>query len=572
MEERELPVGWVDAPLLGLGELIRGVTYSKNDSSDRSFSGSIPILRANNIQDRHFDTANLVHVPTSLVAQTQIVKAGDVVIATSSGSISVVGKAAQAREDFAMAFGAFCGLIRPSNEISPEYFGHFFSSEYYRTAVSDMARGVNINNLKKSHFESLNIPLPPLNEQRRIAAKLDSTLAAVDACRQRLDGVAAILKRFRQAVLAAATSGELTREWREDNPDEVDASSLAAFLASSHSLAGGHKRGNAAPPTNGVHDLDEKQFPEGWSLVELRDIVRPDKPITYGILKPGPEILAGIPYIRVADYPGDRLCVDGIRKTSFEIDEAYKRSRLEVGDLLLSIRGTVGRLVTIPPELEGANITQDSARLSIQEVLSASYIKYSLHSELLQSRMQRAVKGVAVRGINIGDVRALQVPLPSIQEQEEISRQVESLLSLADQLEERLTSARKIVNRLTSALLAKAFRGELVPQDPTDEPASVLLDRIRAARQAEAGAGKPLRRGRPKAAANPDQLPLDAAPVPPDFLAGLLRECGPLSERALLAVSELEPQRFQQQLYRELESGTAREVQADGQLLLEAVG
>jgi type I restriction enzyme S subunit len=160
--------------------------------------------------------------------------------------------------------------------------------------------------------------------------------------------------------------------------------------------------------------------------------VRPDKPITYGILKPGPEIVAGIPYIRVADYPGDRLCVDGIRKTSFEIDEAYKRSRLEVGDLLLSIRGTVGRLVTIPPELEGANITQDSARLSIQEVLSASYIKYSLHSELLQSRMQRAVKGVAVRGINIGDVRALQVPLPSIQEQEEISRQVESLLSLAD--------------------------------------------------------------------------------------------------------------------------------------------
>ena len=84
--------------------------------------------------------------------------------------------------------------------------------------------------------------------------------------------------------------------------------------------------------------------------------------------------------------------------------------------------------------------------------------------------------------------------------------------------------------------------------------------------------GKPARRGRPKAAANPNQRPLDAAPVPPDFLAGLLRECGPLSERALLAASELEPERFEQQLFRELERGTAREVQANGQVLLEAVG
>ena len=100
----------------------------------------------------------------------------------------------------------------------------------------------------------------------------------------------------------------------------------------------------------------------------------------------------------------------------------------------------------------------------------------------------------------------------------------------------------------------------------------MLLERIRATRQAEAGAGKPARRGRPKAVANPDQLPLDPAPVTPDFLAGLLRECGPLSERALLVASELEPERCEQQLFQELEKGTAREVQANGQVLLEAVG
>jgi type I restriction enzyme S subunit len=99
-----------------------------------------------------------------------------------------------------------------------------------------------------------------------------------------------------------------------------------------------------------------------------------------------------------------------------------------------------------------------------------------------------------------------------------------------------------------------------------------LLERIRAARQAEAAAGKPSRRGRPKAAATPEPIALEAAQAPADFLTRLLRECGALSERALLAASELEPQQFQRQLQKELEIGTARAVQGDGQVVLEAVG
>ncbi|MFM9100232.1 MAG: hypothetical protein ACKOPS_02380, partial [Cyanobium sp.] len=130
-------------------------------------------------------------------------------------------------------------------------------------------------------------------------------------------------------------------------------------------------------------------------------------------------------------------------------------------------------------------------------------------------------------------------------------------------------------------LLAKAFRGELVPQDPEDEPASVLLERLVAkrvaARQAGASAAKPSRRGRPKAAATPEQLSLNAAPVlsdslPPHLLANVLRECGPLSERALLAASELRPETFRVQLARKQGLGAVRESREDDQVLLEAVG
>jgi type I restriction enzyme S subunit len=533
MEGRELPVGWVYAPLLGLGELIRGVSYSKNDASDSSFSGSIPVLRANNIQDRHFDIENLVHVLTSLVAQAQIVKAGDVVIATSSGSISVVGKAAQAREDLAMAFGAFCGLIRPSNEISPEYFGHFFSSESYRTAVSDMARGVNINNLKKSHFESLNIPLPPLNEQRRIAAKLDTTLAAVDSCRQRLDGVAELLKRFRQAVLAAATSGELTREWRE-----------------------------------------EKLSDKAWQQTKIDQIAAIGTGSTPLRSNPAFYGNSGIPWITSAATSAEIIT----SASEFVTEQGQAASRLRIypeGTILVAMYGE-GKTRGQVSEL-GIPATINQACAAIHDVIEAHlmpFIKIVLKANYLE--MRDLAEGGNQPNLNLTKIKQFPIALPSKDEVFEICDRVESLFTLADQLEARLNSARKVVDRLTPALLAKAFRGELVPQDPADEPASVLLARIRAARQAEAGAARPSRRGRPKAAANPEPIdrtaaPAPSEPLPPDLLTQLLRECGALSERALLAASALEQAGFFTQLERELQLGSIRQSREEGQVLLEAV-
>jgi type I restriction enzyme S subunit len=174
--------------------------------------------------------------------------------------------------------------------------------------------------------------------------------------------------------------------------------------------------------------------------------------------------------------------------------------------------------------------------------------------------------------LSAGRFGEVEFPQPTLEEQQEIDRRAQALFSLADQLEARLTTARRIVERLTPALLAKAFRGELVPQDSRDEPASVLLERIRAARQAESAASGPSRRWRKKAAANPDPSPVDAAPVTPDQLAKLLRECGALSEKALLAASELDPASFQVQLAHERSLGAIRNVHDEGLVLLEAVG
>jgi len=207
--------------------------------------------------------------------------------------------------------------------------------------------------------------------------------------------------------------------------------------------------------------MERYELPDGWAIAELRELVRPDRSITYGILKPGSDLPDGVPYVRVADYPNDKLRFDGIRKTSSKIDQEFKRSKLESGDILLSIRGTVGRLVVIPPELEGANITQDSARISVQEDMNRDFVLWYLRSEIAQTRMRKSIKGVAARGINIGDVRALQVPIPSSEEQAEIVSRVEKLFAQADIIAQAASVSLRRAEQVDQSISARAFRGEL---------------------------------------------------------------------------------------------------------------
>lgn len=423
----------------------------------------------------------------------------------------------------------------------------------YLKAIEDATSSVTVGHLSSRDILRIPFPVPPLAEQRRIVARLEALLGKVDACQRRLDKIPVLLKRFRQSLLSAACSGRLTSDWREANPEKVDAGILSSKIQTAHEDVGGHRLGNAAPPTEDVHDLTLELFPAGWRLLCLRDLVSPERPITYGILKPGPEFENGVPYVRVADFPNNKLNLGTVRKTSPSIDQKFKRSRLIARDILLSIRGTVGRLVVIPPELEGANITQDSARLSIQPSVNWDYVLWYLRSDLAQSRMKGAVKGVAVRGINIGDVRALQVALPSCAEQNEIVRRVEALFAFADHIEERYAKGKAYADKLTQSILAKTFRGDLVPQDENDEPASVLLDRIRAQRASvvatlpirkpRGGVATPATRGPSTVPARLGRPPKAAQPTPALHGSTGKHSDVPLSRAALAILKRMKPGR-----------------------------
>lgn len=163
-------------PLARIGDLseqVRGVSYGKQDASTEPLPGYLPVLRAGNITDDGLIFEDLVYVPAERISSKQKVRHHDVVIAASSGSIDVVGKAAPALADFDGGFGAFCKVLRPKSNVHPVYFAHFFKTKDYRQRVSALAAGVNINNLRNEHLDDMEIPIPPLAEQGWIAEMLD---------------------------------------------------------------------------------------------------------------------------------------------------------------------------------------------------------------------------------------------------------------------------------------------------------------------------------------------------------------------------------------------------------------
>lgn len=176
--------------------------------------------------------------------------------------------------------------------------------------------------------------------------------------------------------------------------------------------------------------------------VTLESVVAEGRPITYGIVKPGLPHPGGIPVIKVRDFPDGVVLEDDLLLTSPDIEKDYKRSRLLPGDLLFSIRGTVGRMAFVPDTLEGAQITQDTARLTIGSNFDPRYVRYMLESPNAVSQVKANTMGLAVQGINLGDLRKVTIPACDLDQQVE----------LADELDEISQGIRSVINRTNHTL------------------------------------------------------------------------------------------------------------------------
>jgi type I restriction enzyme S subunit len=279
--------------------------------------------------------------------------------------------------------------------------------------------------------------LAPKNEQKRIADKLDTVLTRVDAVNTRLARVAPLLKRFRQSVLAAATSGRLTADLNGG------AVSAPVELGDLCNVYGG------------------KRLPKGFQLSDFD---------------------TGFPYVRVTDFDSFSVKTDQLKYVPEEAAREISRYIINASDVYISIAGSIGLVGQVPVAIDGANLTENAARIVPNKKLRPVFLMYQLASPQLQEQMHEKKIATTQDKLGLFRIKSLNIWLPGLDEQTEIVRRVETLFAFADRLEARLVQAQTAATRLTPALLAKAFRGELVPQDPNDEPAAELLRRLQAER------------------------------------------------------------------------------------------
>jgi type I restriction enzyme S subunit len=193
--------------------------------------------------------------------------------------------------------------------------------------------------------------------------------------------------------------------------------------------------------------------PNCYPQERLEDLIEPDRPITYGILKPGDDVPGGVPYVRVTDIQGGQVLPANVRRTTPEIDAAYRRSTLRLGDLLLTIRGHVGRLGIVPASLDGANITQDTARLAPRKSVDVYYLMGCLAAEGMQELMTKHTRGAAVQGINLGDVKELPIPVPP----KAVQQRYIQVVSIYQRLRANQREALRQADHLFRSLLVQAF-------------------------------------------------------------------------------------------------------------------
>jgi type I restriction enzyme S subunit len=170
----------------------------------------------------------------------------------------------------------------------------------------------------------------------------------------------------------------------------------------------------------------------------------------------------GVPYVRVKDMTADGINVAGLRRTSTVIAEAYRRSMLRSGDVLVSIRGTYGRVAIVPAQLDGANVTQDTARVAPSAAVLAAYLAGVLRAPEAQAYMRRVARGVAVKGVNLGDLKVLPIPLPPLESQEQLMGAVQEQVDRIVRFDAVVTIALRRARLLRQSILKAAFTGRLV--------------------------------------------------------------------------------------------------------------
>ena len=452
----KLPNGWAEATI---GEIASYVSRGRSPKYVRH--SDLPVINQRCVRWQGIDEQYLKFVDPLTVDRwndERLVRVGDILWnSTGTGTIGRAAFYSGLRSYERAVVDSHVTIVRTSGGVDSTFLFNFIRSPNVQDIIADMQSGsTNQVELNRSEIIAALVPLPPLREQRRIVAKLDGLTARTARARTDLDRIPALVARYKQRLLALAFSGELTTGWRE---------------------------ARRLPPPRAAM---------------LADVVA--VPVRNGLSVRGSDQPPGIRALRLSALRGSNVDLSDVRFLPITADQA---SRYEVreDDVLVSrgngTRALVGIGARVPQVIE-TTIFPDTAfriRLAAERVNPRWFVSI-WNSPQVRIQLEDSAKTTAgIWKIAQSDLARVELLLPSLEEQVEIVRRVESAFGWLERMASDQAGASKLLIKLDAAILAKAFRGELVPQDPTDEPAGVLLERIKAEL---AGRGKQMRVRKPR--------------------------------------------------------------------------
>jgi len=526
-----LPPGWAYATI---GELIPpdGVFIDGDwvESKDQDPNGDIRLVQLADIGDGFFVDKSDRHLTKTKAYELActFLKKGDVLVARMPDPLGRCCIFPLIGAERYVTVVDVCVIRLSDFSADPKYLMHLINSPEIRIAIADLQSGSTRKRISRGNLAKIRLPIAPLNEQRQIVAKIEEVFSELDKGVEALKIAREQLNAYRQSVLKHAFAGKLTEAWRSKHPDKTlppDAQVAALRAGRDLRLAEAFKdwqkailnwqlRAKSGPKPTRPHINEVIGNPEipdellehctgHWAWLRLGDISE----VTGGLTKnPKRSVLpVSMKYLRVANVYADRLELDEVTEIGVTEDE-FECVKLKQGDLLV-VEGNgsvdqIGRVAMWGDELDDVGHQNHLIRVRLSEGMSPRFFVSFLMSPLGRDLIVRQASSTSgLHTLSISKVSALPVPVPSQEEQEALLRALAAPMSEIEKLGEEIDTGLAKCAALRQVILKGAFSGQLVRQNPEDEPAVTLLERIRAERECAATKkGRATKNGRKEAA------------------------------------------------------------------------
>ncbi len=457
-ENKDIPTSWEYLKLGELCEVITGTTPPKNDLSN--YGKDIPFVKPPHLQDKLIE--DMDEKLSIRGAQRARVVPSNTVLVTCIGNLGRTGLTR-----VKSAFNQQLNAILENEFIIGKYIFYQAQSSKFRTQLEDLSSATTVSIVNKSKFSTIEIPLPPLPEQHRIVAKIEELFSSLDKGIESLKTAQQQLKVYRQAVLKWAFEGKLTKSTLRQAQGTV--------------MPVVEPVETTFPKEDSLPKGDALSLPKGWKKVNLGELCE----VKDGTHDTPKYIENGIPFITQKNIKESGLTFNNVQCiTDDDHEKYYRRSNVTYGDILISMIGANRGMCCIVNDKRIFSIKNVGLIKENDNNIFSFYLLYFLKSINAKNYVKSLSKGGAQEFIGLTELRKFPILLAPIPEQKAIVAEIESRLSVCDKIEETIEQSLQQSESLRQSILKKAFAGKLVPQDPNDEPASQLLERIRAGKEA----------------------------------------------------------------------------------------